>query len=120
MKKRVLVVEDSISLASMITAVITHAEHNVAHAENGEVALKLLNEVEFNLIMLDLMMPVMDGKEFLQYLRTELKLTIPVIVYTGSQDKDIKQELIDIGANEVVFKPLGAQKLMGLIQEHIN
>jgi len=120
MKKKVLVVEDSFSLAKMISAVLKHAEYEVMHAENGEAALEFIQDDEFNLIMLDLMMPIMDGKEFLQRMRTQHEIDTPVLVYTGSQGENIEQELLDAGANQVVFKPLGAQSLLKLINENIT
>ena len=117
---KILVVEDSITLSRMITAVLNHANYTVEHAENGETAIEFIKKNTYNLIILDLMMPIMDGREFLQLLRNEYQITTPVIVYTGSQSDGLEQELIEIGANQVLFKPLGAQKLLSYVSEHIN
>jgi len=95
----------------------TLPKYSVEHAVNGEVALELMQEQNYDLIMLDLMMPVMDGREFLHKLREDLKNTTPVMVYTGSQHEDLAKELLDAGANHVAYKPLGAKKLLGLVSE---
>ena len=120
MQKKVLVVEDSVTLARMISAVLSHADYAIQHAENGDEAIDFIKNGSFDLIMLDLMMPVMDGKEFLHLLRTEYLISTPVLVYTGSQDVDIEEELLNAGANRVLFKPLGAQTLINVVNEHIT
>lgn len=119
MQKKILIVEDSVTLARMISAVLTHANYEVGIAENGEEAIESIRSDKFDLIMLDLMMPVMDGKEFLQLLRSEYQVSTPVLVYTGSHSDQLEQELLDIGASQVAFKPLGAQKLLSLVNDNM-
>ena len=119
MKKKILVVEDSPGLAKMISAVIRHGNYEPEHALHGEEALSMLKKNAYDLIVLDLMMPIMDGKEFLLKIN-ETNNDIPVLVYTGSQGPDMEQELIDAGADKITFKPMGAQKLLDSINELLN
>ncbi len=91
--KKVLVVEDDESLRSLYSDIL-RAEHlEVLTAENGQVGLELIQKNKPNLVLLDLMMPVMDGKTLLRTLRSmpEFK-NLPVIVLTNAGDVDSMKE----------------------------
>src|SRR5438876_234476 len=83
--KKVLIVEDETMLADALTLKLTKVGFQVEHAENGEQGLSMIMTGKPNIVLLDLMMPVMDGKTMLQKIRQvpELKL-LPVIVLTNS------------------------------------
>lgn len=92
--KRILVVEDEEALRQLYIEVLSQEGFEVKGAENGQVALSLIPQFQPNLILLDLMMPVMDGKQLLRNMndQEQMKL-IPVIVLTNAGDVDSMREV---------------------------
>lgn len=105
-KKKVLIVEDDQYLADFYVALLTREGFDASKAENGQVGLeKIINEKP-NLVMLDIMMPVMDGKTMLHKVREipEFK-TLPVIVLTNAGDVDNMRTMHRYdNANEFLIK----------------
>lgn len=81
-KKRVLVVEDEADMRKALEIKLLQAGYQVDVAEDGKKALEILETQEPNIILLDLVMPVMDGIDFLKALRLELHKKTPVLVLT--------------------------------------
>jgi CheY-like chemotaxis protein len=88
-QKKVLVVEDEKLLANALEMKFAHANYSVAKAENGQIGLEQVQTFKPDVIILDLMMPVMDGKTMLHKLREmpEFKM-LPVVVLTNAGDVD--------------------------------
>jgi len=84
-QKKVLIVEDEKLLANALEMKFSHANYLVAKAENGQIGLEQAQKFKPDVIILDLMMPVMDGKTMLHKLREipELKM-LPVVVLTNA------------------------------------
>ena len=76
----------------------------------------LAAEGEFDVAVIDLMMPVVNGLTFLRWLRGERQSYLPVLVFTGHDRQEILQEAADAGANEVLVKPVGLRELRKAIQ----
>lgn len=91
--KKILVVEDEMDLREFYADLLTGEGYNVIKAENGQVGLDMIMREKPALVLLDLMMPIMDGKTMLHKLRemSEFK-TLPVIVLTNSGDSDSIRE----------------------------
>lgn len=91
--KKVLIVEDEKMLGDALSVKLTRAGFQVIRAENGQAGLDLVASQKPNVVLLDLMMPVMDGKTFLEKLRgiPEFK-NLPVIVLTNSGSVDNMRE----------------------------
>ena len=103
--RKVLVVEDDLALRTMYVELLTKAGFTMSQAANGEIGLATLKEQKPDIVILDLNMPVMDGKEMLHTLREipEFKF-LPVIVLTNSGDVDnIRQTNYD-NASEFLIK----------------
>lgn len=92
--KKILVVEDEEALRQLYVEVLSQEGFEVKGAENGQVALSLIPEFQPHLILLDLMMPVMDGKQLLRSMndQEQMKL-IPIIVLTNAGDVDSMREV---------------------------
>jgi two-component system response regulator FlrC len=86
MEKYVLVVEDDPNVQQMLVDLVEVANCKCVVADNGAIALELLETIAFNLITLDLKMPVMDGNQFLEKL-PEYAPTTPVIIISGDLEK---------------------------------
>ena len=86
-------------------------------AESAEIGLKLIDERDFNIVLLDLRMPGMDGLEALRRIRGrgDAKAQIPVIVVTADTALDLRERCLAEGADEVMFKPVAMDSLFDAI-----
>ncbi len=104
-QKTVLVVDDDDTLASAFKMAFVVNGMQVITAHNGEEALKIAKENKPDAILLDLMMPIMDGKEFLRHRQTDPDLAnIPVIVCSALIEQLEKDEVMQLGADGYVQK----------------
>ena len=74
-------------------------------ARNGLICLEILEKESFDLILMDMQMPKMDGLEATKYIRNTLKLKIPIIAMTASSSETEKNKCIDLGMNDFISKP---------------
>jgi PAS domain S-box-containing protein len=104
--KRILVVEDNEANQKVIYHMLDKAGIETDLAENGKVAIKLLEDgFQYDLIIMDLQMPEMDGFETTIYIRQKLKLTLPIIAMTASALRNEKIKCMELGMNEYLNKP---------------
>lgn len=110
MSKRILVVDDDPLIVELFGIALDMKGYEVLTAGDGEQAIAVLQNVDpdhpVDVIMIDLMMPVMDGLRFIHWLRTEMKSTLPVLALTGMSQASVAQGAIDAGANAVLSKPV--------------
>ena len=119
--KRFLVAEDNEVNQKVIMHVLKKAGGIVDIANNGLEAINFLKKNDrYDLIIMDLQMPEMDGYNATKYIRTEMKLSIPVIAMTASVLKGEKVKCLEIGMNEYLSKPFDAVFLYKRISELIN
>lgn len=116
--KHILVVEDRLSVRTMIADYLTQQQYTVTVASNGSEAIQLCQTQVFDCVLLDLMMPVMDGAEFLRRLR--MHSTVPVLVISAKIEERDKIEALDIGADEYVSKPISMREILARMQALIR
>jgi CheY-like chemotaxis protein/urease gamma subunit len=118
----VLVVEDTAVCARLICRTLNKLNVPTKWVTNGQEAIDLLKSSEgigmFNLILMDLRMPVMDGFEATKIIKEELKLTIPVIALTGETGYDVKKRCAEIGFDEFKQKPMKMNELISVVKDH--
>lgn len=78
---------------------------------DGSIAVKLVESDEFDLILMDLHMPEMDGYEATEYIRKTLNRDLPVVALSATSFEEEKQRCLDAGMNACITKPLDAEKL---------
>jgi DNA-binding response OmpR family regulator len=110
---RILVVEDETEISSIVMKYIKKSGYECRLAENGFEALQLFSEDHFHLVLLDVMMPGIDGFEVLQRIR-EIS-DIPIIMLTAKQEEVDRIKGFDQGADDYVVKPFSPRELMGRI-----
>ncbi|MDR0906752.1 MAG: response regulator [Oscillospiraceae bacterium] len=118
--KKIMVVDDNIASLRQIEALLAD-DFEVSLAKSGETGLKMLSASRFDLILLDVEMPVMDGFEMLAKMRENpLYAGIPVIFLTGNKQLDIKVRCLKEGAADFIVKPAEKSVLLHRISLHIS
>lgn len=115
---RLLVVDDNTDLLEFFQLAISREGFEVATAEDGAKALGLLTAFKPDLILLDLMMPVMDGFQFIAKLKAERVTDIPVVIMTGYweevHERELRQEPV---VAEFLRKPVKVAELLPLLRD---
>lgn len=113
--KNILVIDDDIHIGNMLEETLTKEGYGVFRAYSGTEALLLLSRAKPDLILLDLMLPGLDGEEVLPQIRG-----IPVIVVSAKVDIDNKVDLLLGGAVDYVTKPFNMRELLARISVHLR
>lgn len=118
----ILVVEDRADTRNMISFALKKEGYSVMEAEDGKMALELINTKNIDLILLDLLMPKVSGEEVLKQLRAKKENNkIKVIILTASKVSDsMVASFKKIGANEFLLKPINVGSLMDTIKKMLN
>jgi len=116
---KVLYVEDEIALRDITSSSIESIIKELVVADNGKEGLEKFQNEEFDLIITDLSMPVMDGISMIKEIR-KLNKTIPIVVTTafGSQNEEVAK-LEKIGMSAYIMKPVDVMKLLQTIDKSI-
>ena len=108
---QILVVEDDKSTAKLMKAVLKHAGYEVYSAENGVEALDITDKQHIDLIVLDVMMPKMDGYEFTECLRSVGNHT-PILMVTAKQLPEEKCRGFLVGTDDYMVKPVNETEML--------
>jgi len=116
--KHVLLVDDDMRNVFALTTLLETQDMQVITAGDGKEAVDLLQQhPETDIVLMDIMMPEMDGYEAMRYIRKELKLTnLPVIALTAKAMSDDREKSIEAGASDYITKPVDVQKLLSLLR----
>ena len=110
----VLVVDDDEMIRRLVRAVLEADEFEVAEARDGESALRLASETQPAVVVLDIMMPGLDGVEVCRRLDHE---SVKVIVLTARDDPRLEDECREAGANAFLTKPFSSIQLLDMVAE---
>jgi len=112
-----LVVEDHGSLCDMVRMFLMRYGYQVRTANNGALALDILAHEEIHMVLLDLMLPQVDGFEVLRQVHKRRQEMLPyiIVVSAGASDRD-RQKVLDLGANEYMPKPFHLARLLERVQ----
>ena len=112
---RILVVEDEINLNNLITEKLTDNHYGVDSCFNGKEALEYVSMVDYDVIILDVMIPKIDGFEVLKKIRSNNNKT-PVILLTAKSSIEDRVKGLDYGANDYLVKPFAFDELLARIR----
>lgn len=120
--KKILVVDDEMELVQLYRIVLESEGYNVHGAYNGKQALRLVDEEEPNLILLDVMMPGMDGIEVCRQIRNRDDNTAGclIIMYTADDSTETKQNSMKAGANDLISKQVSIHELANKIHSYLH
>ncbi|MBI1312293.1 PAS domain S-box protein [bacterium] len=117
---RLLVAEDTLANQKVVRAILEKRGHEVVIADNGQHAVDLLNGSEFDVVLMDIQMPVMDGYRATRLIRQSSDpavATIPIIAMTAHALREDMERCLTSGMNAYVSKPLQAAKLIRVTEE---
>lgn len=112
--KTILVVDDKANVRIMLREYLTEQGYRVVTADNGRTALFVAREEKPDLILLDIMMPEMDGTDFLRNYRKEANT--PVIMLTAKVEETDKVLELELGADDYITKPFGMRELLARVR----
>ena len=114
MSKTILVVDDKINVRTLLREYLTEQGYRVVVAENGRTALFTARQEKPDLILLDIMMPEMDGTDFMRVYRKEADT--PIILLTAKLEETDKVLGLELGADDYVTKPFGMRELLARVR----
>ncbi|MCK5533838.1 response regulator [bacterium] len=118
MKKKILVVDDEFDIVDIVKIFLEGKGYEVVSAYNGEDALKLIQKEKPDLIILDVLMPGIDGFEVCQKLKSEKDtMFIPIIFLTAKDQLADKWKGLFMGAVGYITKPFEEERLLGKIEK---
>ncbi|MHB8337206.1 MAG: ATP-binding response regulator [Ignavibacteriaceae bacterium] len=121
MSESILIVEDDKALRYDIDEILSSAGYNVIHAENGKEAVDIVKNNLPDLVVSDIMMPVIDGYELLEHFQKETQLeNIPFIFLTAKSTKSDIRKGMNEGADDYIIKPFRAKDLLTAVQIRLN
>lgn len=117
MGKKIITVDDSKTMREMVSFTLKSAGYDLVEAEDGQVALSLLQKEKVDLVITDLNMPNMDGLTLIRNLRgmADYKFT-PILMLTTEGDAGKKEEGKSAGASGWIVKPFNPEKLVQVVQ----
>jgi two-component system KDP operon response regulator KdpE len=115
-KTRILAVDDEVTILLGLEQQLAARGYEVKTASDGWQALKEIEAFSPNLIILDLMMPGIDGLAIIQEVRFTLHKTTPILVLSARGDEQKKVEALDLGADDYLTKPFGVDELLARIR----
>jgi len=117
---RLLVVDDNEMNRDMLSRRLTRRGHSVEVAEDGQTAIDMIGREPFDVVLLDIMMPGIDGMEVLRILRQTLSGTdLPIIMATAKDESEDVVAALKLGANDYVTKPLDFQVVLARVQTQL-
>lgn len=114
MGERILIIEDEEKLARMVELELRHEGYEVEKAFDGQTGLDRGRSGDFDLILLDIMLPKLSGTQVLEELRRDS--TVPVILVTAKDSVSAKVAGLDLGADDYLTKPFAIEELLARIR----
>jgi len=121
MPKKILIVDDEPGYLTLVKNRLEAAEYQVLTAQEGQEALEKAKREKPDLIILDLMLPKMDGYKVCGLLKRDIRYSkIPIILFTARAQEADRKQGEEVGADAYLTKPFDAQTLLAKIQELIE
>jgi two-component system chemotaxis response regulator CheY len=118
----ILIVDDEADCRRPLAALLKHEGYEITEAKDGLEGLQRLSEKKIDLVLLDMLMPGVDGITMLQAVRKQAKFqNLPVLLVTGSHDPEMLRKARNIGVQEYIFKgDTPFARMLELIKRHLG
>lgn len=118
---KILIVDDCENNRELLKDIITEQNFDISEAENGDVALSMVENASYDLILLDIIMPIMNGFEVCHILKENSSTKdIPIIFLSASDELDHKIKAFELGAVDYISKPFIALEVIARINTHLK
>lgn len=121
--KKVLVAEDSSVIQNLTKKVLQFQNYEIDSVKNGEEVLKAIEADDYDIILMDIGMPKMDGMECTRQIRAmedPQKSNIPIVAITGNAKNYSDEEFTNVGINEYLQKPLNFDHLVEVVKKYTS
>jgi hypothetical protein len=122
MGKKILIAEDSSVIQNLTRKILSIQNYDITSVKNGAQVLKKLSEEKYDLLLLDINMPVMDGEECAHAIRNNQESHInqlPIIAITGNARNYSREDFDRMGINEVLTKPLNFDEVVTTVNKFV-
>ena len=120
-KRTILVADDEKQSRELAGALLAHAGYHVLYAMNGAEAVSIAGEWAVDLIVMDMMMPVMDGIEATRKLKSDiLTARIPILAVTGDPGDALRQDATEAGCDTFIIKPINPVAFVSLVHHWVS
>jgi len=118
---RILVVENDVFIKKIINAELNRLGANVVLANNGPEAFEALAQQAFDIVLMDLYMPNMDGFEITLEIRKQTRYAqLPIIAFSTSVTEEDRQRCLAVGMNDFISKPINVNELLSILTHHLK
>lgn len=117
--KKVLIAEDSSVIQNLAKKILEFQNFEITAVKNGEQVMQLLDKEDFDILLLDINMPVMDGMECVRAVRAlsdANKAKVPVVAITGNAKNYSEEDFKAAGFNDALMKPLNFDRLVDVVK----
>ncbi len=118
--KRVLIAEDSSVIQNLARKILEFQHYEITAVKNGEQVLQLIQKEDFDIVLLDINMPIKDGMETAREIRAladSQKAGIPIVAITGNAKNYSEEDFKEAGFNDALMKPLNFDRLVEVVAQ---
>ena len=123
MSKKILIAEDSSVIQNLTRKILEQQDFDIEAAKNGKEVIEKLQKEDFDLILMDINMPILDGMECAKKIRemdNSVKSSIPILAITGNARNYSMDDFKAVGINEYLPKPLDFDNLVSLVLRYTS
>lgn len=117
---RVLLVEDNVLNQEVARLTLHHLKANVDVASDGEEAIDVLLRKEFDIVLMDLQMPKMDGYQTTRKIRKDLMLDLPIVALTANAIKGEREKCLECGMDDFISKPFEESDILRVLSKYVS
>ncbi len=117
MERKILIIDDSPTLRKLLRFYLKKKGYTVDEAHNGRVGLENISKETFDLIILDMAMPVMSGEQVLEKLKEKENFHTPILILSANREDESKATGISLGASYYMTKPFKPPEVVARIEE---
>lgn len=114
----ILVIEDDANIRKLVRVNLAKRGYTVSEAEDSHQAMALFQEQQFDLVLLDLILPGLSGVDICTWIRARSE--VPIIILSARLEEDLKVAALDAGADDYVTKPFGSEELLARVRAFLR
>lgn len=117
---KILICEDNKLALKTISVVLEKEGYETTPAEDGNIAMSLLENSEYDLIVVDIHLPYHSGLELIKYLRTDLKKKTPVVIVTAFSNPQMQKQAGELNIQGYIVKPFNTSEIINQVRSILN